>query len=197
MKRLMVIALLGACSTQVETGPDAGIAADINTGNIAVGHPGDVTIARAMEWVDVQLQYCQAPNHQRDYDAACAMTCNRQDNVDWDPYRSDCSGFVSWAWGLPSPGRVTSQFAPFKTDLTHSIVATDLRTADAVNNTDHMMLFEKWVDKPTKATFLEEPGCSSSTPYAHEFTATVMAMGNTIVVVNHGTFTAIRYDDAP
>src|SRR5437016_1896449 len=109
MKRsLLVLALFGACSTEVDTGPDAGV--DINSGAISLAHPGEQSIARAMLWVDAMLHYCQAPNHQRDYDAACPTTCDRQDNVDWDPYRSDCSGFVSWAWGLPAPGRVTSQF---------------------------------------------------------------------------------------
>jgi len=192
MRSLVVLpalaAIFAACSSNVEDGPATTQSDAITTSD---------AIDRAMQWVNAKLQYCQAPNHQRDYDAACASTCDRQDNPDWDPYRSDCSGFVSWAWGLPSPGRVTSQFAPFKTDLTHVIAATDLQTADAVNNSDHIMLFKAWVDKPTKATFLEEPGCSSSTPYAHQFTATVMAMGNTIVVVNHGTFTAIRFPDAP
>jgi len=88
----------------------------------------------------------------------------------WDPYRSDCSGFVSWAWDLPAPGRTTGDFAPFTTDLTHTILGTDLRPGDAVNNSNHMMLFKEWVTKPTKATFMDEPGCSSATPYAHEFT---------------------------
>ena len=61
---------------------------------------------RAQLWVDAKVPYCQAANHERDYDSACAMTCERPDNTNWDPYRSDCSGFVSWAWKLPAPGRV-------------------------------------------------------------------------------------------
>lgn len=156
----------------------------------------DIAVARAMEWVEAKLPYCQAANHQRDYDSACAMTCERPDNPDWDAYRSDCSGLVSYAWGLPAPGRVTSTFAPFDTAVSHVIDATALMPGDAVNNSEHMMLFKEWVMPGSQAVFIEEPGCSSSTPYAHEFTATVTTDGHTIVVKYHGTFTAIRYDGA-
>lgn len=149
-------------------------------------------VARAELWVAAQLPYCQAANHQRDYDSACASTCTRPDNPDWDPYRSDCSGLVSWAWGLPPPGRITTTFAPFDTAASHTIAAKDLAPGDAVNNSDHMMLFKAWTMPGAEATFIEEPGCSSATPYAHEFTETVTLDGETIVVAHHGTFTAIR-----
>jgi len=152
----------------------------------------DPAVARAMEWVDAKLPYCQAANHQRDYDTACPSTCTRPDNPDWDAYRSDCSGLVSWAWGLPPPGRVTSTFAPFDTTASHTIKAANLQPGDAVNNSEHMMLFKDWTMPGAEATFIEEPGCSSATPYAHEFTATVTLDGETIVVTHHGTFTAIR-----
>ena len=200
MKRalVMMVVMLGACVGDPIDGPDAGvIESDQLTPIEGTPLPGDESIARAMEWVNAQLHYCQAPNHARDYDAACTTTCNREDNVAWDPYRSDCSGLVSWAWKLPAPGRVTGQFAPFKTDLTYAIMATDLRPVAAINNSDHIMLFEKWIDKPTKARFIEEPGCSSSQPYAREYTATVMAMGKSLVVTGRATYTAIRYDEAP
>ena len=152
-------------------------------------------IARAELWVAAQLHYCQAPNHQRDYDSACSTYCNRTNNAQWDPYRSDCSGLVSWAWGLSAPGRVTGQFAPFQTDISHAIQAQDLRAGDAVNNSEHVMLFKAWTVAGKTATFIEEPGCSSSTPYAHEFTSNVTLNGSSISVAwNAMTFTAIRYD---
>jgi hypothetical protein len=168
-------------------GPDASLATD----------PGQVTLARGMQWVAAQLEYCQAPNHATDHDSACPSTCERMDNPEWDPYRSDCSGFVSWAWELPPPGRTTKNFAPFQTDLTHVIAADELRPGDAVNNSEHVMLFEKWVTQGSEAMFLEETGCSSSTPYAVEIKASVTTDGNSIVVQYHGTYTAIRYDSAP
>jgi len=161
--------------------------------------PGATSVARALEWVAAQLHYCQAPNHHTDLDAACPSTCERQDNPLWDPYRSDCSGLVSWAWELPAPGRTTGDFAPFTTDLTHVIAATELRPGDAVNNDHHMMLFVAW-KSATEATFIDEPGCSATHPYAEQFDATVTFTAGTpeaIAVKSHGSFTAIRYDDAP
>jgi hypothetical protein len=152
-------------------------------------------LSRAHEWVGAKLQYCQSPNHERDYDSACSEYCERQDNSEWDPYRSDCSGFVSWSWGLPAPGRTTYGFAPFETDITHEIDAIDLQPGDAINNSDHVMLFQSWVDKGHTAVLLEEPGCSSSTPYAHEVTTDVSISGTQIYVPYNGmTFTAIHFD---
>ena len=154
-------------------------------------------IARGQLWVDAKVPYCQAANHERDYDSACASTCERPDNPEWDPYRSDCSGFVSWAWELPAPGHVTSTFAPFDMSITNVIDAMDLMPGDAVNNSDHIMLFKEWTTPGEEATFMEEPGCSSSEPYARAFTAKVTIDKTSISVSGHGTFTAIRYPDAP
>ena len=159
--------------------------------------PGEGSIARAAQWVAAKVPYCQAPNHQRDYDTACSSTCTRPDVPEWDEYRSDCSGFVSWAWALPAPGRTTSGFAPFQNDLTHAIDAMELRPGDAINNSEHVMLFEAWTEPGTKAKFMEETGCSSMTPYAVEITANVDVSGNTLTVQYRGTYTAIRYDAAP
>jgi hypothetical protein len=155
---------------------------------------GSTAVSRAEEWVTAKLQYCQSANHQRDYDNACSTYCERQDNPQWDPYRSDCSGLVSWAWGLPVPGRVTGEFAPFQNDITHSIEATDLQPGDAVNNNEHIMLFVGWTSHDHEATFIEEPGCSTSITYAHSFTSSVSVSGTSIHVSYVGmTFTAIRY----
>ena len=159
--------------------------------------PGAGAIARASEWVSAKVPYCQAANHEPDHDSACAATCDRPDNADWDPYRSDCSGFVSWAWALPPPGRTTAELAPFRTDLTHEIDGVELRAGDAVNNSDHVMLFVAWTKPGAEAAFMEETGCSSETPYAVEVTEAVTVDGSAVTVQYHGTFTAIRYDAAP
>ncbi len=182
---------LVACSstdtTSTPSEPVASESSDITTTDV---------ISRAQQWVNAKLLYCQSANHQHDYDTACSSTCNRQDNPDWDPYRSDCSGFVSWAWGLPAPGRVTSQFAPADNSVSHAINAIDLEPGDACNYpADHIIMFVKWITKGSSAEFYEEPGCSSSTPYAHSFTSNVTISGSTIHVAYEGmTFTAIRYD---
>lgn len=159
--------------------------------------PGEGSIARGALWVAAKVPYCQSPNHQPDGDSACSATCTRPDNPDWDPYRSDCSGFVSWAWDLPAPGRTTAGFAPFQNDLTHEIAGDQLRPGDAVNNSEHVMLFEAWTKPGMEAKFMEETGCSSSTPYAVEVTESVTISGSSVTVQYHGTFTAIRYDSAP
>ena len=151
-------------------------------------------VSRAEQWVSAQLAYCQSANGQRDYDPSCSSVCNRTSNAAWDPYRSDCSGLVSWSWDLPAPGRVTGTFAPFVTDISSAIAASDLQPGDAVNSVDHIMLFKEWVTPGQVATFIEEPGCSASTPYAHEFTSGVTLSGSSIYVAWNGmTFTAIRY----
>lgn len=196
MKRVLVLVLAAGCTGSVDgTAGGGGMGTD-TTGPDA-GPTAIESIARAQLWVDAQVPYCQAANHQPDNDSACASTCTRPDVPDWDPYRSDCSGFVSWAWNLPAPGRVTSTFAPFKMDITSVISASDLAAGDAVNNSEHIMLFKAWVTPGMTATFMEEPGCSSTEPYAREFTADVTIDTTSITVLHHGTFTAIRYPDAP
>jgi hypothetical protein len=150
-------------------------------------------IARAEQWVAAKLPYCQSANHAPDYDPSCSSVCVRPDNAAWDPYRSDCSGLVSWAWGLPAPGRVTTEFAPFVNDITETINASDLQPGDAVNSSEHVMLFKGWVVPSAVATFIEEPGCSASTPFAHEFTSNVSVSGQSIHVSWNGmTFYSIR-----
>jgi hypothetical protein len=175
---------IDSTSTAADDGPDAGV--DLG--------PGDHdAVARAKEWVDAMVPYCQAPNHAKDYDTACSSTCTRPDVAEWDPYRSDCSGLVSWAWGLPAPGRTTATLAPYNTDVSHTIDAADLLPGDAINNDHHTMVFVEWLEPMTKARFYEEPGCSSSQPYARQYDATVMMMaGDMIVLTNRGTYTAIR-----
>jgi hypothetical protein len=213
VKLAIMIVLAAGCSVDIAPGhdqtPDAADTTATEDAPPEMGSAGSgsgsgsgsaatsISVQRAELWVAAKLQYCQSPNHERDYDAACSATCERQDNAAWDPYRSDCSGLVSWAWKLPAPGRVTTEFAPFRTDITHAIQATNLAPGDAVNNVDHIMLFKKWVTHPTRATFIEEPGCSTSMPYAHETTEDVTISGTTINVPGHAPFTAIRYPQAP
>ncbi len=160
-------------------------------------------VARGQEWVAAKVPYCQAPNHQHDDDKACNSTCIRPDNVLWDPYRSDCSGFVSWSWGLPAPGRTTAELAPAVVDITHTIDPLTLMPGDAVNKpSDHTMLFVEWLTPGKRARFIEEPGCSNNPPYAHQVDSDVTIKGMTITVVENGiTFSAIRFaaivDDLP
>ena len=79
------------------------------------------------------------------------------------------------------------------------IDCTDMQPGDAANrnpDTGHIVIFEKWVTPGQEALFFEEPGCSSSTPYAHEFHSAVTCSGSTVNIAYEGdTFTAIRYNN--
>jgi hypothetical protein len=155
-----------------------------------------IAVARARAWADAKLGYCQAPNHERDFDGDCATTCDREDNPAWDPYRSDCSGLIAWAWQLAAPGITTKDLAPFQIVLSHPIRAVELHPGDAINNRRHAMLFAEWVARPYVARFVEEPGCHAAQPFAQEITVLVFASGTSLVVMGHGRYTAIRDDDA-
>jgi hypothetical protein len=176
------------------------------TGNGSMGNsstdaastvPGQQSIVRGMEWVTAMVPYCQAANGQPDADPSCAATCTRPDVPAWNDYRSDCSGFVSWSWDLPAPGRTTADFAPFTTDITQTIDSSQLRAGDAINNDEHIMLFVAWTDDGGSATFLQEPGCSATQPYAQQVTVPVTTNGSTVSPAGYGDFTAIRYAQAP
>jgi hypothetical protein len=196
-KRVLSVLVLAGLAAMAVTGSACVGTTDVAGDDEGTGDDAIVAsdaIARADEWVKAKLPYCQSANHHADGDGACSPVCNRQDNSAWDPYRSDCSGLVSWAWGLPPPGRVTWEFAPFLSDITETIAAIDLEPGDAVNNHEHVMLFKNWVTKGHEATFIEEPGCSSSEPYAHEFTSSVSISGSSIFISYNGaSFTSIHY----
>jgi len=147
----------------------------------------------------MQVQYCQSANGQPDGDASCAPTCNRVSNSDWDAYRSDCSGYVSYAYGLGPDGRSTAGFAPYQTDISYVLSsAKELQPGDIINSTprEHVMIFNAWLDDQYgTASFFEEPGCSSWTPYAVQTNTGVTVNGDgTITVAANGmTFYPVRF----
>ncbi len=163
-------------------------------------------VSRGMQWVDARLHYCQAAHGDVDYDSSCwawegpSHRCDRESNGAWNAYRSDCSGFVTFAWGLPAVGDggyVTSDFAPYDNAFSHTIEGSQLRPGDALNKTpdEHIILFKQWVSAGRSAVFMEEPGCSSAIPYAHEFTSDVSINGSEVYVDYEGaTFYAIRFN---
>ena len=167
---------------------------------------GSTIVSRGMEWVNARLHYCQASRGAVDYDSSCwgwegsSHRCDRESNAAWNAYRSDCSGFVTFAWGLPAVGDggyVTSDFAPFSTKFSHTIQGSQLQAGDALNKTndEHIILFKNWVTPGHSAVFMEEPGCSSSQPYAHEFTSNVTISGDEVYVAYEGAnFYAIRFN---
>jgi hypothetical protein len=174
-------------------------------GSSSAAIDGSTIVSRGMEWVNADLHYCQAAHDDVDYDSSCwawegsSHRCDRESNAAWNAYRSDCSGFVTWAWGLPAVGDggyVTSEFAPYDNSFSHTIDGSDLQPGDALNKTpdEHIILFKQWVSVGHSAVFMEEPGCSAPQPYAHEFTSDVSISGSEVYVDYEGaTFYAIRY----
>ena len=148
MKRsLWVVALLAGCTGTIgssdEDTVDGGTSATFEP-DAASAMYGLVSVARAEEWVAAQLHYCQAPNGAHDYDAACSSTCHRTSNNGWDPYRSDCWARVVGV-GPPGAGAGDEPVRAVRDrGLRTTIEAKDLQPGDAVNNSDHIMLFKAW-----------------------------------------------------
>jgi len=145
-------------------------------------------VVRALEWVNAGVPYCGGVNGGHDY--ICGGTCYRA-HAAWDAWRSDCSGLVSWAWQLPAPGRITTEFAPYDNTVSYEINAVDLAPGDAVNNSHHVMLFWHWVNKGAgEAAFIEESDCGLK---ALTRTFHFSMYGSTIDLGNGYTFHAIRH----
>ncbi|MDH6538540.1 hypothetical protein M2167_001050 [Streptomyces sp. SPB4] len=86
-------------------------------------------IARAETWVGIGLGYNQGATYQG--------------------YRRDCSGYVSMAWQLATPGQTTNSFGP--AGISRVIGKSELKPGDALNNdksgnSGHVVLFEGWAD---------------------------------------------------
>jgi len=158
---------------------------------------GSHAVERAMTWVRMKLQYCQSPNNKPDYDPSCSKVCRRLSNPKWDGYRSDCSGLVSYAYGLPPPGRVTSEFAPLHTDISFTIKASELRKGDILNSVpdEHVMIFRRWLnDAHTEVELLEEPGCAANPPHARITQTSVTYEGSLMHLACNGlSFQPVRF----
>jgi hypothetical protein len=155
------------------------------------------TLARAREWISAQMPYCGGPNGGKDL--ICGGICERDgaaERPEWDDYRSDCSGFVSWAWELPPPGRTTRTLAPADTTVSVVINIEDLAPGDALNGPGHVMLWGGWNDEATgKGVILQESGCGK---IAHEKIATFEKINATTLEISDGRrFQAIRYKKRP
>jgi hypothetical protein len=124
-----------AFATTVTSGYDT----SSSTGSIGPGAPGDALtttqmITRAQDWIDADVPYSE--------------TAGWEDGGAGGPYREDCSGFVSMAWGL-SDSLVTSTL-PSVAKVTDGNISGDtgLQTGDALDYTaDHVVLFDSWVDQ--------------------------------------------------
>ena len=89
----------------------------------------DAILQRAKAWVDAKVPYNQQGRR--------------------DGYRTDCSGFVSYAWQLPKPGPDTTRFVSGGHAI--EIPIEELQPGDALNNklagnSGHIVLFVGWLN---------------------------------------------------
>ncbi len=78
-------------------------------------------ISRGQDWVDKGIPYDKT----------------------YDQYRTDCSGFVSMAWGLPRPGHTTSTLG----SVSREISKGELQSGDVLLNAGlHVAMFVNWND---------------------------------------------------
>ena len=136
-----------------------------STGRSRLTGPGATTtradvIERARGWTDAGIPYCGGlPGGG---DILCGGTCYRgvsgsaTRRLDWDRYRSDCSGLVSYAWGLAPPGLTTWTLPEVST----SVALADIAPGDIFLSSSHTMLFIEWAS-PGVARFAEEADCGT------------------------------------
>jgi hypothetical protein len=104
-------------------------------------------LTRARSWLSVGIPYSQ-------------LRCYRNQYGD---YRTDCSGFVSMAWGLGGPG--DAFWTGNLLDRSHTIARSDLQPGDALlrhtgdPDENHVALFVKWADSAhTQPNVIEQTG---------------------------------------
>jgi hypothetical protein len=151
---------------------------------------GDDSVSRAMEWVYAAMPYCGAPNRQYD-SLLCGITCNRDgaaDNAAWNPYRSDCSGLVSWAWGLSAPGQTTWGLD----SMTKAIPTSSLVPGDILITSGHVVLFAGWTNMSAgAATIIHEGDCGQ---VAKTVPVSIQVGDNSTFAMWGSTYTAKRWE---
>jgi hypothetical protein len=132
-------------------------------------------MTRAEAWRAAKMPYCGATPG--GWDGICGKTCTERQTAsllkpEWNIYRSDCSGYVSFVWQIAyENGHRTWGFAPFNEEgpaFSEVIAASALQPGDVLNSAtsdrfaQHIILFAGWVDKPNGyARTLEEANCSA------------------------------------
>lgn len=114
-------------------------------------------IRRAQEWVDKRVPYDGDQNHL----------------YKWGSHRylQDCSGYVSWAWGLPG----SYGTAVLKERFSSAIGKDDLRPGDVLlqrtRDHGHVVIFAGWKDAATAIVYQESvPGSvASKNPLSYDY----------------------------
>ncbi|MEO8878248.1 MAG: hypothetical protein ABI461_21825, partial [Polyangiaceae bacterium] len=131
----------------------AGCAANVDDEGASSSSEDEISasdiIARADAYVAANVLYCQAPAGQEYNDSeACypGVACpDPSPAKPWHDYRTDCSGFVSYVWQIPSdPDTSTFSYDESGSQGWSSIALADLRGGDAIVAEGHIKLFSKY-----------------------------------------------------
>ena len=143
-------------------------------------------IARADDWMNQSVMYSTAQDSTGDADYNYWS-----DSATGGPYRQDCSGFVSMAWGLSSS--LATPTLPGVAKVTDANISgdTNLNSGDALDYTaDHVVLFDHWTDSSGDfaydAEHTEGQATNQSTDSIYDSTLEGYAMSD---------FEALQYDN--
>lgn len=120
---------------------------------------------RAQEWVDKRVPYCGGVRG--GHDALCGGTCSRPAEA-WDGYRTDCSGYVSWAWQIPDvPTTYVYIDDRGGENGWRTVAPNELQRGDALVCAGHIKLFNRFIDRDTMEIY-EEYDCGRVARIARE-----------------------------
>jgi hypothetical protein len=132
---LAALTIGAASATTVTSGYDT----SNSTGTLGPAAPDDAItvnqmLNRGQDWVGDSVGYSQ--------------TQGWEDSATGGPYRTDCSGFISMAWGLSTS--LTTETLPSVATVVDSNITgeTNMQPGDALDYTaDHAVLFVSWISK--------------------------------------------------
>ncbi|CAM3359086.1 hypothetical protein KIPE111705_04730 [Kibdelosporangium persicum] len=171
-RRALLVAAAGLCVTvfaptaSAAPVPESDIGVLFNCGTYPANQPTSrsQTLTRSKTWLDARVPYSQSACHSNHYGS----------------YRTDCSGFVSMAWGL----RVSYTTSDVHL-VSHEIPRADLRPGDALNDAgSHMALFLRWDDAARTRPVVREQAGPKGSPTVERVWSASYASG----------YTPIRYD---
>ncbi|WP_367128836.1 hypothetical protein [Saccharothrix sp. HUAS TT1] len=117
---------------------------------------------RSQTWLDARVPYSQQACHENEHGS----------------YRTDCSGYVSMAWGLDH-SRNTSSLREVATEVPR----VELLPGDALLGAYHVALFVRWADAAkSEPVVREQTGPDGEPPVERTWTAEVA-----------NTYTPVRY----
>ena len=155
---------------------DIGLGPQAEANGVGIGVTGaageaafrEAILRRARAWIDAAVAY--------------GTLDDDPDNNYCDGYRTDCAGFISYAWQLSNRGMRMSPSTVTLDQYVTEVPLSDLQPGDAVNNIraltrGHVVLFVKW-SNPMHTKFIAyEENCAERKAVETELTLVEMATG--------------------